>query len=224
MKLGACLSALLLTSLAASAADTRNLPLDSIEGLELRNVTAEVVTYKGRQAVRVTRGPDGRGIGMFLVVKDLEFHNGTIEVDMAGEPAPGATGGARGFVGLGLRMPADYSRFEHVYLRPTNGRAEDQERRNHSVQYSSEPGYGWMRLRSETPGKYETYADLVPGEWAHVKLDVRGEKLRVHVNGAEQPTLVVNDMKMGADASGRVGLWINGSTVAHFSNLKITKE
>ena len=42
------------------------------------------------------------------------------------------------------------------------------------------------------------------------------------MNGVEQPTLIVNDVKSGADAAGGVALWLEGSTVAHFRNLKIT--
>ena len=37
------------------------------------------------------------------------------------------------------------------------------------------------------------------------------------------PTLVVNDLKLGADNKGSIGLWIGPGTEAHFSNLQITK-
>jgi len=37
----------------------------------------------------------------------------------------------------------------------------------------------------------------------------------------EQPTLIVNDVKSGADASGGVALWLEPGTVAHFRNLTI---
>ena len=62
----------------------------------------------------------------------------------------------------------------------------------------------------------------MPGEWIPVKIVVDGEKARLHVNGAEQPTLVVNDVKSGPDATGGVALWLEGSTVAHYRNLRIT--
>ena len=62
----------------------------------------------------------------------------------------------------------------------------------------------------------------MPGEWIRVKIVVDGEKARLHVNGAEQPTLVVNDVKSGAAATGKVALWLEGSTVAHYRNLKIS--
>ena len=65
------------------------------------------------------------------MVKGTPFHNGTIEVEMAGLPAKSASEGARGFIGLAFRLRD--GRFEYIYLRPTNGRADDQVRRNHST-------------------------------------------------------------------------------------------
>jgi len=48
---------------------------------------------------------------------------------------------------------------EVFYLRPTNGRADDQLRRNHAVQYVSHLEFPGHRLRQESPGVYESYAD-----------------------------------------------------------------
>jgi hypothetical protein len=209
--------------LSTTTAQTHAISLDSIQELTLTNVKAEFVTFKGRQALRVTDGAvsvnEQHGYAM---LPGVEFQDGVIEVELAGEPGPGAEEFARGFVGIGFRMVPDGSRFECIYLRPTNGRAEDQLRRNHSVQYMSHPGFSWDRLRQEFPGKYETYVDLVPGEWTKVKIEVRADKARLYVHGVAQPTLVVNDLKQG-DSSGRIGLWIGPGTVAHFANLRVSK-
>ncbi|MCY3969868.1 MAG: DUF1080 domain-containing protein [Acidobacteria bacterium] len=156
------------------------------------------------------------------VVEDIDFGDGTIEVDLAGQPAAGAQGGARGFVGVAFRVQEDDETYDCFYVRPTNGRADDQVRRNHSAQYISHPEWTWFRLREQTPGKYETYVDIGPAEWIAVKIVVAGETARLYVNGAAQPTLIVNDLKSGAEARGRVALWIEGSTVAHFRNLRIS--
>ena len=48
-----------------------------------------------------------------------------------------------------------------------------------------------------------------------------GTKARLHVHGAEQPTLIVNDLKQG-EVSGNVALWIGLGTEAYFSNLTVT--
>jgi hypothetical protein len=79
---------------------------------------------------------------------------------------PGAPADARGFIGIDFRGQEHGARTESIYLRPTNGRADDQLRRNHSVQYDSVPDFPWFRLRKESPGVYESYTDLEAGEWS----------------------------------------------------------
>ena len=155
-------------------------------------------------------------------IKDVEFSNGVIEVEVAGAPAPDAPEGARGFVGVAFRLRPDSETYDAFYLRPTNGRADDQERRNHSAQYISHPDWPWFRLRKETPARYEAYVDLVPGEWTRIKVDVRGSVARLYVRGNEQPTLIVNDVKTGPSGSGGIALWLDAGTVAHFRNLTVT--
>ena len=108
-----------------------------------------------------------------------------------------------------------------MYLRPSNGRAEDQLRRNHAVQYQSIPGYGWKRLRDEAPGQYESYVDLQAGAWTRMRVKVAGNHAELFVNGAEQPTLIVRDLKHGATAGG-VALWAHRTTEAYFRNLVVT--
>jgi hypothetical protein len=138
--------------------------------------------------------------------------------------APQRRGGARGFVGIAFRVQPDLKTYDAFYLRPTNGRADDQERRNHATQYISHPDWPWDRLRKETPSRYESYADIVPGAWTKVRIEVRGDKARLFVNGAEQPTLIVNDVKSGPGAKGAVALWLGPGTIAHFRSVAVTAE
>jgi hypothetical protein len=102
-----------------------------------------------------------------------------------------------------------------------NGRSEDQTQRNHSTQYISVPDFPWQKLRAETPSKYESYVDLAPGAWTKVKIEVHGDKAGLYVNGAAQPTLIVNDLKHGR-SKGAIALWIGPGVVAHFANLTVT--
>jgi hypothetical protein len=213
---------LALLSPAGASAQTKGHPLESVEGLELHNVAAAPATLQGKKGVRLTLAAGGQqGAEQLAAIEGLEFANGVIEAEIAGEPAQTAGAGARGFVGIAFRLQADGKTYDAFYLRPTNGRAEDQERRNHSAQYISHPAWPWDRLRKETPERYESYVDLVPGAWTRVKIEVRGDKARLYVHGAEQPTLIVNDVKTGAGAKGAVALWLGPGTIAHFRNLTI---
>jgi len=195
----------------------------ALDKLELRNVKAEQVTYLGRAAVRIIdAGPDGLDdAGRMAIVPGTSFQDGTIEVNLSGDTAPDARPDLRGFVGIAFRVAGDKSHFECFYLRPKNGRSEDQLQRNHSVQYISVPGFPWNKLRSETPGKYESYVDLVAGQWTRIKIQVAGSRARLYVNSTEQPVLVVNDLKQAAE-SGAIALWVGTGTIAHFSGLTIT--
>src|SRR5262244_3979015 len=207
---------------------TTTIPLDSSNEMQPRNVKTEPVTYKGRKALRVTdAAPANVADGIQLVILNkTDFQDGVIEVELTGEPATTAGGGARGFVGVAFRVnldaAKDAAKYECFYLRPTNGRADDQVRRNHSTQYISYPDFPWQRLRKEFPEKYESYVDLAPGEWTKVKIEARGDKARLYVNEEPQPVLVVNDLKHGQSA-GQIALWVGTGTVAHFSNLRVSK-
>lgn len=226
----------------------RTIKLSSIRDLKVHNAQVEIVTFNGQQALKAeiseeareklaearrrqqaggSRGGPAAGEADrvdHLIVVEENFNNGTIELEIAGEPAPGAAGGARGFVGVAFRVQPDMKTYDCFYIRPTNGRSDDQERRNHSVQYMSHPDYPWYRLRQETPSKYESYADLQPATWTKLKIVVDGEKARLFLHGNDQPTLIVNDLKTGANAKGAVALWFEGSTIAHYTNLSVSKQ
>jgi len=194
-------------------------------GLErgaIRAVGAETTwtDYQGRPALQATALENVPGPDRLVMLKTPAFGDGVIEGWISGAPTATASATARGFVGVAFRVQDD-TKLEAIYLRPTNGRAEDQLRRNHSVQYVSHPDHPWERLRAETPGKYETYVDLESGRWTHVRIIVAGSQARLHVDGAEQPTLIVGDLKHGAEAKGAVALWIGPGTLAHFSGVRV---
>ena len=217
----------------APAAQVKRYALESAVGLRLHNVVAEPAVLQGKKGLRVTHseealrrlqtitGDEQARFPQLAVIEGLEFGNGVIQAEIAGEPAPGAGGDARGFVGIAFRLQNEGTTYDAFYLRPTNGRADDQERRNHAVQYISHPDWPWFRLRKETPSKYESYVDLLPGVWTKVKIEVSGERARLYVHEQQQPTLIVNDLKTGAHSKGAVALWIDRGTVAHFRDLTV---
>jgi hypothetical protein len=210
----------------ATAALLVLLPLRPVRAQKLdqlvpRNVALNQVSYQGRPAVQLIAAPGAANGSSYAILKDVSFRDGTIEVDLAGKPAAGAGPGARGFIGIGFRL-RDNS-YEYIYLRPTNGRADDQVRRNHSTQYSSYPEFDFARSRKESPEKYESYVDLEPGVWTQYRIEIDGRKARLYVHGAEQPTLIVNDLKM-EPLEGEVALWVGPGTEGYFAGLKITPK
>jgi hypothetical protein len=198
------------------------LAAQSADRLAGKNVSIAQTNYKGRSAIQVIATPEAANASSYAVVKNVLFRDGTIEVDLAGQPAAGAGGGARGFIGIAFRLQGDGS-YEYIYLRPTNGRADDQIRRNHSTQYSSHPDFDFARSRREAPEKYESYVDLQPGVWTRYRIEVEGRKARLYVHGAEQPCLIVDDLKL-EQREGGVALWVGPGTEGYFSNLKITAK
>lgn len=187
-------------------------------------VTVKKSTFKSKNTLVLEVQGEANGDNSLAILKDIDFHNGVIEATISGQPVANAGETARGFVGIAFRAALNASKMEVFYLRPTNGRANDQIRRNHSSQYISIPGYPWEKLRKETPGKYEAYVDILPAEWIKIKIVVKDETARLYVDGAAQPTLIVNDLKQGKDIRGSIGLWIGPGTLGHFTDVKVTKE
>jgi len=202
------------------------IPLDETKGLTPVATHARATTYHGRKAVELTEagmasGTSPTALEEMALLDRPELTDGTIEVWVAGTLAENASPDDRGFIGIVFRSDGDGTHFENIYLRPTNGRADDQLRRNHSVQYSSFPDYPWYRLRKETPGKYESYADQIAGEWTHMRVVVSGHRATLFVNDAPEPCLVVTDLK-GTASGGKIGLWIGPGTRGYFSQMVIT--
>ena len=198
----------------------RTVALTSESGLKPHGVEIRTAAHQGRKAVRMVNAAVQTNGEAYAVVDGLLLQDGSIDLDVAGRPQAGASEGARGFVGVAFRVKPDDSAFECFYIRPTNGRADDQLRRNHATQYISFPGFPWQKLRQETPGVYESYVDLVSGEWTHLRVTFNGKRAQLFVNRAPQPVLIVNDLKLTPTA-GAVALWIGAETEAFFRNLKV---
>jgi hypothetical protein len=199
------------TTWQSSLTDTKN--------TDALRISAEPAKLEGKQGLNVSRGPGTSGLLLLKTAPD--FQDGTIELDIAGGLRPDANPTARGFIGVSFRVSPDASHYETIYLRPTNGRADDQIRRNHTTQYISTPDFDFDRLRKEAPERYESYVDLLPDHWAHMRIDVAGSEARLFVNGAAQPCLVVTDLKLGADAHGGVAIWVGPGTNGYVRDVKV---
>jgi hypothetical protein len=147
----------------------------------------------------------------------FEFRAGTIEFDAKGKSAPPQSS----FVGVAFRV-VDAATHDAVYFRPFNFRAADPDRKSHAVQYVSEPQWPWQRLRKEKPGQFEKPIEPAPDgdSWFHAKVVVEKRQVKVFVNGATEPSLVVDELS--DRPGGSVGLWCNGYGV--IANLKIVSD
>ena len=202
------------------------LALSGLESLRFNHVVGSTAEHRGHKALRLVLAPDAKTPDEpnFALIEGAPFANGTIEVELASQILPKSEPQVRGFVGVAFRIADDASRFECVYIRPTNARADDQLRRNRSIQYFGYPEFKFDRLRKEAAGIYESYVDLELGAWTKLRIEVAGDKARVFVHGAAQPTLIVNDLKLGAAATGAVGLFIDNGSEGFFRDLTITPK
>jgi hypothetical protein len=194
--------------------------LISARPLRPHGVAVDVGRYQARSSVHVSslRGFNGH---TYAVAEDSEFSEGSIDIEVAATPRAGAGENARGFIGVAFHLQPG-GQFECFYLRMSNGRADDQLRRNHSTQYIAEPEYPWPRLRGESPGKYESYVDLAVGEWTAVHIEVHRGHAALYVNHARYPTLTIDELGATAHEVGKLALWVGDDTEGYFRNLTVS--
>jgi hypothetical protein len=193
--------------------------------LEPVGVSMSLEKLDGKNVVRVVKDSAIKADDepTFVRIKGSHFHDGTIEVNVLSRLRTNAPAHARGFIGVAFRINDSNSRFECIYIRPTNGRADDQVRRNHSIQYFSYPDFKFNRLRKESPEKYESYADMGLNEWTRLKIVVKGSQAILFLGDNKEPSLIVNDLKLGADQSGAIGMFVDIGTEGYFADLKVSK-
>lgn len=198
----------------------------NLERLEPIQASMSIQTIAGKQALRVLKDTSVKQVDepTFVKLRDIDFHNGIIEVKVLSRLLKDAPEYARGFIGVSFRVNKQNSEYESIYIRPTNGQADDQVRRNHSIQYYSYPDYKFDRLRKEAPEKYESYADMALDQWITLRIQVRDSYAKLFINDSPQPSLVVNDLKLGSDMSGGIALWVEVDTERYFSDIKISKQ
>ena len=190
--------------------------------LDAVGVVMSLETLDKKSVVKVSKDP---AVTMadeptYVKLKGTDFKDGTIEVNVLSRLLSNAPETARGFIGIAFRANGDNTKFECIYI---SGRANDQVRRNHSIQYFSYPDYKFDRLRKEAPERYESYADMGLNEWIKMKIVVNGAEAKLFLNNNKEPSLIVNDLKHGADLSGAVALYVDNGTEGYFADVKISK-
>jgi hypothetical protein len=192
----------------------------NMDGVQVLKVERDLVAspFDEKNIDASTDGPT------YVKLTNVAIENGTIEVKMLSRiiensPFPAA----RGFIGVAYRVNPENKNFDAIYLRPSNGRADDQLRRNHTVQYFSYPDHKFNRLRKEANGLYETYAEIGLNEWIDVRIEFQDEKAVLYINKQKSPSFIVTKM-LGTSKKGSIALWVEIGTIGYFKDLKVTKK
>lgn len=200
----------------------------------LHNAKASLIPLAGEQVLKVERDLDALPFDVnnlaatvdepsYVKLKNFNFKNGVIEVKVLSQiQNPSPFEAARGFIGIAFRIDSKDSAYESIYLRPKNGRSENQFYRNHTVQYYSYPHYKFDRLRKESEGLYETYADIGLNEWITLRIEVADSTAKLFINNQKYPSFIVANMK-GKTTEGSIALWVDIGTTGYFKDLKITQ-
>jgi hypothetical protein len=195
---------------------------------EVQHVSVQMSTVKimGKTALRAVKDSAVKAFDepTYIRLNNIDFKNGTIEVKVLSRLLPNAPQMARGFIGIAFRINDSNRKYESIYVRPLNARVNDQVRRNHSIQYYSYPNYKFDTLRKIAPEKYESYSDMEMNKWIDLKIVVKDSTAQLFINKSKQPSLVVTDLKHGANVSGAIALWVEIGTEGYFTDLKISKQ
>lgn len=142
----------------------------------------------------------------FAYLKDLEFENGVIEVDIAVD-------GSRSYPGIIFRYQSDRN-YERFYVRPhvANGLSSN------ALQYTPVINgiAGWQLYSGEG---FTGPAAIPHNVWVPLKMEIKGRQARVYLGEGSEPALVINDLKHGS-SKGTVGVFNANDDTAHFSNFR----
>ncbi|HKE60193.1 MAG TPA: hypothetical protein VKB46_25955 [Pyrinomonadaceae bacterium] len=162
----------------------------------IEDKTAKQEEFLGRQSLFLSNG--------VAHLKDVDFEDGTIEVDIAAMPVS--------FPGITFRW-ASTDAHELVYLRPHHSLHDD------ATQYvpAFQGSHPWQIYSG--PG-YTAAAEVPTFHWFHMRIEISGLVAKVFVNAATKPTLVITDLKRGY-THGSIGVSA-GAQGAHFANFSYT--
>lgn len=122
-----------------------------------------------------------------LVLKDIQFSNGTIEYDVAL---------GQGFPGINFHLSDNGKNGEHFYLRYFGSTSPESRT---TLQYSALiDGMSIWDLTDE----YQAGAKLNIPAWNHVKLVLSGKQMKAYVNDMSRPALIVPKLEGGREKGG----------------------
>ncbi len=158
-------------------------------------MNAQVVQHLGRASLKGSAR-----------LKDVVFRNGVIDVDVA------TVAGMRSYPGVTFRIQ-DPETYERIYIRP-----------HRSILYPDAIQYvasfhgidSWQLYNGD--GRTSS-ADIPPGEWNHLRIEVAGSMAKVFWNDMNVPALVIPDLAHEV-SEGTIGLDGPADGSAFFSNFR----
>jgi hypothetical protein len=183
----------------------------SLERFKTFNRTISIVNEEGSTVVKLNEA-EGPGIAW---IKGEQFTDGNIEFDVKGKDLL-----QQSFVGLAFHGLNDTT-YEAVYFRPFNFKTTDPKRKLHAVQYIANPQFDWPKLRTDFPNQYEKPVMPIPdpNKWFHVRLEIKGRKISVFVNGNTLPALAIDRL---VDSGGQmIGYWVGNGSAGNWKNLTL---
>lgn len=179
---------------------------------DLRIVNRELIPSNTKGEI-ILGSKEGSGLAM---INNVEFENGTIELEIKGENKPGQS-----FVGFAFNIQNDNT-YEAIYFRPFNFLSPEKIRREHAIQYIHPPNNEWRPLRENHPGVYEAefFSPPNPEEWFKVKLDISPSTVQVF--DGRNGKLLLSVERLSKQQSNKIGFWIGHMSVGSYRNLKIS--
>ena len=143
----------------------------------------------------------------YAYLSEVEFENGTIEVDIAVNGPK-----VRAYPGIIFRMQSE-DNFERFYVRTHRASLYPD-----ALQYTpiNNGITSWQLYNGDG---FTAEVDFPPNQWMHIKLEILGKQARVYVDNAVKPALVIHDLKHGG-SKGSIGIMAEGA--AYFSNFQYT--
>jgi hypothetical protein len=175
--------------------------------------------YGSNQQVNTIDEAKGPGVTIsgIVLLKDVVFSAGSIDVDIRGKDVF-----QQSFLGIAFHA-LDTVTYDAIYFRPFNFQTTDALRRQHMVQYISQPDYPWDTLRKDHPLVYE-HAVIHPpsgAEWFHAHIVVTKDGCLVYVNYSTSASLSVK--RLNNRHTGSIGLW-SSFLSGDFANLIIKTD
>jgi len=161
------------------------------------------------EGAQVVQHLDRKALMGSAYLKDVDFQNGVIEVDIA-------TNGRTSYPGLIFRRQSNEN-YESFYLRPHRSNLYPD-----ALQYT--PVFnglaGWQLYHGDG---FTAGGNIPRDRWFHIRMEIMGKQARVFIDEAEQPALIIDDLKHGL-SRGTIGVMGPADKTSYFSNFRYTKD